>query len=309
MEHKHLDIYLLRCLSALISEAHVTRAATRMGMTQPAMSATLARLRGLLGDPLLVRTEKGMIPTPRALELATSVQQGLELIDRALAQGAPFDYASAEIRFEIAATESVAFVLMPALIARMRQLAPGISMRVHVPELARVSHELEEGYADVLISFLRTVPEGFHTSLLLRQRLAVIAAATHPQVRDSITLEQYIRWPHAYYARGREGGATLESTIDDALAATGQTRRIAAWLPSILSSAAVVAGSDLLATVPEYVARHFEATLGLRVMAPPLPIQGVDIAMYWHERMHRNPAHQWLRSVVREVAGELQALG
>jgi DNA-binding transcriptional LysR family regulator len=308
LEHKHLDIYLLRCLSALISEAHVTRAATRMGMTQPAMSATLARLRSLLGDPLLVRTEKGMMPTPRALELAASVRQGLELIDRALAQGAPFDYASADIRFEIAATESVAFVLMPALIARVRQLAPGISLRVHVPELARVSHELEEGYADVLISFMRTVPEGLHASLLLRQRLAVIAAAAHPEVRGAVTMEQYVALPHAYYARGRDGGATLETTIDEALACVGQSRRIGAWLPSILSSAEVVAGSDLLATVPEYVARRFEATWGLQVMPPPLPVHDVDIVMYWHERMHKNPAHQWLRSVLREVAGQLQAL-
>jgi DNA-binding transcriptional LysR family regulator len=309
LDHKHLDLYLLRCLTALISEAHVTRAAVRMGMTQPAMSATLARLRTLLDDPLLVRTEKGMVPTPRALELAAMVHQGLGLIDQALAQNAPFDCANANIRFEIAASESVTVVLMPALIARLRKDAPGVSLRVHVPELARVRHELEEGYADFVISFLRAVPEGLRASVLLRQRLAVIAAAEHPEVRGSISLEQYVRWPHAYYTRGRDGSATIETTIDEALANVGETRTFGAWLPSTLSSTAVVAASDLLATIPEHVARHFAAALGLQVLPPPLPMQDVDIAMYWHERMHKNPAHRWLRSVLREVAAELQISG
>jgi DNA-binding transcriptional LysR family regulator len=309
LEPKHLDIYLLRCLTALISEAHVTRAAARMGMTQPAMSATLARLRGLLGDPLLVRTEKGMVPTARALELAASVRKGLALIDQALTREAPFDCANATMRFDVAATESVAFVLIPALITHLRRVAPGISLRVHVPELARAVHELEEGYADLLISFMRAVPEGLHTSLLLRQRLAVIAARLHPEVRDSISLDQYIRWPHAYYTRGRDSGATLETTVDETLAGIGQSRRVGVWLPSILSSSAVVAASDMLATVPEYVARHFEATLGLQVIEPPVPMPDVDIAMYWHDRMHKNSAHQWLRATLREVAGHLQLAG
>ncbi|ALM86177.1 LysR family transcriptional regulator [Bordetella sp. N] len=306
MEPKHLDIFLLRCLTALVSEAHVTRAALRMGMTQPAMSTMLARLRTLFNDPLLVRTEKGMVPTARALELAESVRQGVALIDHALVRQDEFDAAHADKRFDVAATESVGFVLIPALIARLRAVAPGIRLRTHVPELARASHELEEGYADLLISFMRPVPEGLHVSLLLRQKLAVIAARDHPEIRGSVDLEQYIRWPHVYYSRGRDGSATLETTVDEALAAAGRNRRIGAWQPSILSSAAVVAASDMLATVPEYLARHFEATAGLQVLPPPVPMPDVDIAMYWHDRMHKDPAHQWLRGALRDVAAHLR---
>ncbi|WP_454688657.1 LysR family transcriptional regulator [Achromobacter aloeverae] len=309
MEPRHLDIFLLRCLTALVSEAHVTRAALRMGMTQPAMSATLARLRGLFNDPLLVRTEKGMVPTERALALAESIRQGIALIDHALVRQDEFDAAHADMRFDVAATESVGFVLIPALIARLRAVAPGIRLRTHVPELTRSSHELEEGYADLLISFMRPVPEGLHVSLLLRQKLAVIAARRHPEVRGAIDLAQYIRWPHVYYARGRDGSATLETTVDEALAAAGRTRRIGAWQPSILSSAAVVAASDMLATVPEYLARHFEATSGVQVLAPPVPMPDVDIAMYWHDRMHKEPAHRWLRGALRDVAARLRVDG
>ncbi|MFC4273970.1 LysR family transcriptional regulator [Achromobacter aloeverae] len=307
MEPKHLDIFLLRCLTALISEAHVTRAALRMGMTQPAMSATLARLRALFNDPLLVRTEKGMVATARALALAESVRQGIALIDHALVPHDAFDAARADKRFDVAATESVGFVLIPALIAHLRAVAPGLRLRSHVPELARASHELEEGYSDLLISFMRPVPDGLHVSLLLRQKLAVIAARHHPDVRGSVDLEQYTRWPHVYYTRGREGNATLEATVDEALAAVGLDRRIGAWQPSILSSAAVVAASDMLATVPEHLARHFEATAGVQVLPPPVPMPDVDIAMYWHDRMHKDPAHQWLRGALRDVAARVRA--
>lgn len=309
MDAKHLDLYLLRCLTTLVSEGHVTRAAAHMGMTQPAMSAALGRLRTLLGDPLLVRTEKGMIPTARALELAASVHQGLELIDQALAQDAPFDCTSSAIRFEIAATESTSFVLMPALMARLRKVAPGVSVRVHVPERARMRNELEEGYAELVVSFLRAASEDLHSSLLLRQRLVVIAAANHPEVRGSITLDQYARWPHAYYTRGRSRGAAVETAVDEALTRAGSARVCGAYLSSILASTAVVATSDLLATVPEYIARHFAAALGLQVLPPPLPMRNVDIAMYWHERTHKNPAQKWLRAVLREVAMELQSSG
>lgn len=309
MDHKHLDIYLLRCLTALVSEAHVTRAAERMGMTQPAMSATLGRLRTLLGDPLLVRTDKGMVPTPRARELAASVHQGITLIDSALARDAPFDCATSCTRFEIAATESVSFVLMPALIARLRRDAPGVNLRVHVTDLARVRHELEEGHADLVVSFLRSAPEGLRATSLLRQRLSVIAAAAHPDVRGAITLEQYVRWPHAYYTLARDGGSTIETAVDEALAKAGKVRTLGAWLPSTLSSPAVVAASDLLATVPERIARHFSASLALQVLPPPLPLQDVDIAMYWHDRMHNNPAHRWLRETLRDVTAELQVAG
>lgn len=306
VEPRHLDIFLLRCLTALVSEAHVTRAASRMGMTQPAMSAMLSRLRTLFNDPLLVRTEKGMVPTERAIALAASVRQGIALIDHALVSQEAFDPTQAERRFDVAVTESVGFVLIPALIAHLRRIAPGIRLRTHVPELSRVSHELEEGYADLLISFMRPVPDNLHVSLLLRQKLSVIAAKQHPEVLDQIDLEQYVRWPHVYYTRGRDGSATLENTVDDALTAMGKTRQIGAWQPSILSSAAVVAASDMLATVPEHLARHFEKTAGVQVLEPPVPMADADIAMYWHDRVHKDPAHQWLRGVLRELASQFQ---
>jgi DNA-binding transcriptional LysR family regulator len=184
--HKHLDVYLLRCLVALVAEAHVTRAAERMGTTQPAMSNTLGKLRILFRDPLLVRTEKGMMPTRRAIDIATSLRSAIDRIDDALADLESFDPKSTT-QFEIAASESVAFILMSALTARLRELAPGVTLRVHIPDLSRMRQLLEEGQADLLLSTIRTAPEGLRSSPLLRQRLNVIASGTQPDVQKKIT--------------------------------------------------------------------------------------------------------------------------
>jgi DNA-binding transcriptional LysR family regulator len=304
--HKHLDVYLLRCFVALVTEAHVTRAAERMGTTQPAMSNTLGKLRILFGDPLLVRTEKGMMPTRRAIDIATSLRLAIDRIDDTLADLESFDPKSTT-QFEIAASESVAFVLMSALTARLRELAPGVTLRVHIPDLSRMRQLLEEGQADLLLSTIRTAPEGLRSSPLLRQRLNVIASATHPDVRKKITQEQYLAWPHACHMIGRGGGSSIEISVDEALIKRDLARRVGVWLPSAVSSPAVVARTDFLATIPERVARHFAVPLGLQVLEPPIPLPDVQIMMYWHDRMHRNPSHRWLRQVLRVVSEGLQA--
>jgi DNA-binding transcriptional LysR family regulator len=307
MHPKHLDIHLLRCLQALVLEQHVTRAAERMGVSQPTMSATLGRLRTLYKDPLLVRTDKGMVLTPRAAEIAASVAKALDLIDGTLNDAGSFAPATTALQVEVAASESVALVLMPALVARLRREAPGVRLRVHVTDIGTVRQELEDGGTDLVISFLRPAPQGLRSTQLLRQKLYVIAAATHPDIRGSITLEQYLGWPHARYILTHTGSSTIENEIDAALAAVGVRRDIGVQLPSALSSPPVVAGSDLLATVPERVARHFAPSLQLQVLEPPLPIPDVEISMYWHERKHHNVAHRWLRQTILELAKDLKA--
>jgi DNA-binding transcriptional LysR family regulator len=308
VDPKHLDIHLLRCLQALIAEAHVTRAADRLGMTQPAMSAALSRLRRLFADPLLIRTERGMTPTHRAREIADAVQHALEYMDQALATERPFEPHRSTLHFEIAASESVSFVLMPTFIARVRALAPGVELRIHLPDLSRARQVLEEGQADLLVSFTRRAPSGLRSRSLLHQRLNVIAARGHPVVRGAITLEQFLGAAHAVHMIGRTGSA-VEQAVDTALAQAGHRRIIGAWVPSSISSPAVVAGTDLIATIPERVARHFGSHLDLQVLEPPLPFGDAQVSMYWHDRVHRNPAQSWLRGMLVEAAAEVQARG
>lgn len=303
MPDKHLDIYLLRCLRAFVEEAHVTKAAERMDSTQPAMSAVLRRLREMFNDPLLVRTEKGMVPTERARELADSLRTALDIIDRALATDQAFNPATAQMSFEVAASESVSFMLMPRLISAVRSAAPGVQLRVRIPDLQRARQSLEEGEIDLLLSFTRTAPEGLRSSGLLVQKLTVIAARSHP-VEGELTLDDFLRWPHAYHRLGR-GGSSVEAAVDAALQQAGRQRTLGVWMPSSISVPAVVSRTDYLATVPEAIARDFAPLLGLKLLAPPLPLEDVRIGMYWHDRMHQNPPHKWLRQLVRDVAGEL----
>ncbi|KWT95832.1 MULTISPECIES: LysR family transcriptional regulator [unclassified Variovorax] len=302
MQARHLDVYLLRCLVALVAEGHVTRAAERMGITQPAMSATLARLRTLFADPLLVRTEKGMVTTQRARQLADQFQQALDLVDQAVADRADFDPATATERFRIAASETLGYLLMPSLIAQVRRLAPSVQLTVQPPDLARVRHDLEEGSIDLLVAFIRNAPPGLRFTPLMRQPMRVIAAAGHPEVQGRLSRALYVGYPHVFYALGGTGGSTLEAVVDEALERAGLVRTIGARVSSTLVSPGLVAQSDLLATLPERIARHFAAVWQLQVLEPPVPLEDVSTSMFWHERKHHNPAHRWLRQQFEIVA-------
>ncbi len=302
---RHLDIYLLRCFQALVSEAHVTRAAEKMGIGQPAMSATLARLRLIFSDPILVRTEKGMVVTPRAMNVLIKVNHAVELIDQALTEGIPFDPANANVTFRISASESVGFLLVPRLVSLLRLTAPGVTLEFHTPELPAVRQELEAGDTDLVVAFLRDPPQGLRSMSLMSQRLCVIAAGNHSNIHGELSMAQYVRFPHAVYALGRKGGSTIEKMVDEALSEAGATRTIGATLTSTLASTSVVARSDLLATIPERIALDFAPSLGLQILSPPLPLGQVETSMFWHNRMQKNSAHRWLRQQFKAVAESL----
>lgn len=306
MSDKRLDLYLLRCLVAFVSEEHVTRAAERMDSTQPAMSTVLRRLRRMFKDPLLVRTDKGMVATPGARELAESFRSALDIIDSAMASGQPFDAASATMTFELAASESVTFMLVPQVVARVREQSRGVRLKVRIADLQRARNSLEEGEIDLLLSFTHTPPERLHSSLLWSQKLVVVAAGSHP-VDSQLTLEDFLRWPHAYHRLADGSGSSAECEVDRALQKLELKRAIGVWLPSSVSVPPAVACNDFFATVPEPMARRFSAPLGLKVFDVPLDLHEIPMGMYWHERMQNNPAHHWLRGIIRSVAAEAAA--
>ena len=272
------------------------------------MSSVLRRLRDIFNDPLMVRTEKGMVPTDRARELAESLRTALDLIDRSLATDQSFDPATAQMPFEVAASESVSFMLMPRLISAVRSLAPGVQLRVRTADLPRVRQSLEEGEIDLLLSFTHTAPEGLRSSGLWTRSWS-LSWRDRTRSGDELTLDDFLQLA-ACVPQAGTGGLdrrgrpwTRRSSRPDAQRAVG------VWMPSAISVPAVVSRTDFLATVPEAIARVFAPLLGLRVLAPPLPLDDVRIGMYWHERMHQNPSHKWLRQLVRSVAEELAAAG
>jgi DNA-binding transcriptional LysR family regulator len=296
-----LDLNLLRALDALLHERHVTRAAARLGVTQSAMSHALARLREVVGDPLLVRTSAGMAPTPRAEALAPAIRRALADVADALAGGAAFDPATARARFVIATSDYGGLAVLPALSALLAAAAPFVDVRLRtVPE--PISLALADPDIDVVIAPLRPadVTAGMHARRLFDERFVCVVRASHPIAGKRLTLKRFVEAGHVLIApREREGGF-----VDDALARLGHARRVAVMVPHFLVAPHVVAATDLILTLARRIADRLAPSLGLAVLAPPpeLGLEGFTIHALWHERTHADPARRWLRDRIAEAA-------
>jgi DNA-binding transcriptional LysR family regulator len=297
-----LDLNLLVVLDALLAERHVTRAAARVGLSQPATSHALARLRAVFGDPLLVRGAGGaMVPTPRAEALAPRLRAALDGVTAALRGEQPFDPATARRTFRIATGDYAELVLLPALTARLAREAPGVDLWVvaggeDLATLATGAHDC------VLMPYRGPVaPAGVYEKKLFDETFTCVVRRGHPLVAQGqkLTLARYEAMPHLLIApRGTPG-----SFVDDALAALGKQRRVALAVPHFLVAPHVVAATDLILTLATRIARAVAAPLDLVMMPPPVDLPGFTMSMWWHERNHHDPAQRWLRQVIAEVAG------
>jgi DNA-binding transcriptional LysR family regulator len=273
-----------------------------MGIGQPAMSAALARLREVFNDPILVKTRGGLEPTARAQELARSVHDALAMIDEAARGGRPFVPATAQAHLTVLASEGVALTFMPALMERARRDAPGLHFTFRPGDVRRSLEYLRDGEADLVISYLRAAPIELRRTILFRQDLVCIASAHHPAVRGSVSLQQFVDWPHVVWGAAPVPFPTIEALVEDELQRRGVKRIAALRVPNVLLSPSVVAATDLLAVVPERIAVDSARTLPLQLLPMPFALGRNDISMFWHERMHRDPAHVWLRSVLTDIA-------
>lgn len=292
-----IDLNLMTSLDALLEERNVTRAAARLGLTQPAVSHSLRRLRDLLGDELLVRTPQGMRPTPRALELRPAVRAALDAAEAVLQAAPAFDPRRAERRFTVAVIDQAAFQLMPQLVERMTREAPGV--RIDVPPMlaGRFSDALA-GELDLAIGVFFDSPAGIREEHLWREEFVCVVRRGSRAARGRFDLGRYLSLPHIVVTpRGGPGSA-----VDDALAATGQRRSVVMTTPHFLLAPQIVATTDLVWTAPGGLARAFAAQLPLTIREVPLRLSGFDVAMRWHLRLDRDPGLAWLRTMLRAAA-------
>jgi DNA-binding transcriptional LysR family regulator len=298
-----IDLNLVVALDALLAECHVTRAAARLGLTQSAASHALGRLRGLLGDPLLVRGPAGMmIPTPLAIRLAPQLRKVLDDLSRVL-RGETFDPTTAQRTFHIGASDYVELVMLPQLSARLARLAPRIDIWLHTYN-DWGDTELASGALDLVLGPPRHAarPSAAYERVLFTESFTCVMRAEHPLARGRLTLRRYCEVSHLMVApRGTPG-----SFVDDALAAVGKTRRVALAVPHFLVVPYVIAASDLLATLASRIAKLFASTLELVTVPPPIEVPKFEIALAWHERNHHDAAHRWLRDQLVAVANELR---
>lgn len=296
-----MDLNLVVALDVLLAERHVTRAARRLGITQSAASHALARLRDLLGDPLLVRGPGGtMVPTPLALRLAPQLRKVLEDLAGVL-RGESFDPTTARRTFRLGASDYIELVLLPRLSARLARLAPGVDLWVHTFD-DWGDAELATGKLDCVLAPPRRSarPGGMFEKILLHESFTCVMRAGHPLAGSRLTLARYCEVPHLMVApRGTPG-----SFVDDALATVGRRRRVALAVPHFLVVPYVVAATDLVATLANRVAALFATTLDLVMQPPPVAIARFAIALAWHERNHHDAAQRWLRTQIAAAATE-----
>jgi DNA-binding transcriptional LysR family regulator len=297
---RNLDLNLLRALDALLEARNVTRAAEKLGLTQPAMSHALARLRGHLGDPLFVRVPGGVKPTPRAAALAVPLRQALAIIERAVSSPGAFNPANASRSFTITTDDYLERILLPPLLKNLWKVAPGVDLRI-MQAGPRMADELVEGQVDMVISVAGAIGPlaSIYTQSLFTERFLCAMRKGHPLAKKKLTLEQYVSYPHTLVAPG----GRPSSVVDRALGKLGRSRRVAITVPHFLAAPAIIASSDAILTMGERLAKAVSKDLHLT--EAPLALPGFTVAMFWHERHQADQAHQWFRALVAGAARKI----
>lgn len=298
-----LDLNLLVALDALLTERGVTRAAARIGLGQSAMSHNLARLRSLFGDELLTRGPDGMRPTPRALALVEPVRAALSQIQALLVRDGAFDPRTAERSFRIGLPDSVEVLLIPALLSYLSEAAPGIHLRLHNIDSARLLDDLDADRLDLAVG-LGVFAEGqahHKRRLLLTETYLCMFNAARTGIAAPISIEDYVRLPHVLTSL-REGE---RGVVDDALAKLGLKRRVVLTTPRFLAVPFLVARAPVVVTMHARLARFFAEELGLSLSPPPVELQEVAVSLLWHASYDHDPAHAWLRQRIVQLAQEV----
>jgi DNA-binding transcriptional LysR family regulator len=299
MDIRAVDLNLLKAFDALTTERAVTRAADRIGLSQPAMSHALSRLRDLFADDLFVRTPTGMEPTARAREIAPLVAAAIEHIEAALNLGIGFDPAKSGGIFTAGMAEYAEVALVGRLAAAFADQAPRATLRLTPLTGAAAAEQLDRGMIDVAVAHFNALPTHIESVLLLRDPFVVVARRHHPIAGQPLSVETYAAQNHILVSpRGDTSGA-----LDRILVDFGLRRRIALLVATYLALPAALAASDLVATVPSRTARQIAATAEIEIV--PLPIDfSMTVSMAWHRRAASEPAQAWFRSMLIEAAAD-----
>lgn len=289
---RRLDLNLLVTLDALLTEHNVTRAAERLHLSQPSVSVQLAKLRDFFADPLLLPGPRGMRPTARANELREPLRQALTALEQVVAPRQDFDPAQADQSWQIAAFDYSEFtILLPAL-AALRTAAPGTRLAVVQSAPSLVARKAEQGDIDLAFLIGSEAPPDLRRRLMFTEHYVLAGRAGHPSLKRRPTLAQFCELEHVIVS---PDGGGFHGVTDTALAERSMRRRVVLSVPHFLFLGAVLASTDLVAMVPARLARGNAA---LQVVEPPLNVPGFEMLMLWPERVHRDPAHQWLRELI-----------
>ena len=299
MELQDIDLNLLVLFNQLLVERRVSKVAVNLGLSQPAVSNSLARLRKLLGDELFLRTPAGMEPTPYAEQLAESVTYALGMIHSALNERSTFDPSSSSRSFTVGMTDIGEIYFLPTLLRLLREKAPAVSFSTVRSTSANLKDEMEAGKVDLAIGLLPQLKSGFFQRRLFRQRYVCLFRQGHRLDKKKISLDEFVAAEHLVVISAGTG----HGKVDELLKRSGVERDVRLTVPHFVSVGHILHASDLVATVPERLAQQLVGPFGLTCVPHPAKLPEVAISVFWHAKFHKAPANQWLRTLVFDTFG------
>jgi len=297
MELKDIDLNLLVVFSQLLVERRVSKVADKLGLSQPAVSNALARLRKLTGDTLFLRTTRGMEPTPYAQQLAEPVAYALGMIHSAVNQRTSFDPATAKRAFTVRMTDIGEIYFLPALMEELAALAPGVTMSTVRNTNVNLRDEMEAGRIDLAIGLLPQLKAGFFQRRLFKQRYVCMFRKGHRLDKRKISLAEFSSADHVVVVS--EG--TGHGKVDELLERSGVVRKVRLTVPHFVAVGHILRQSDMVATVPERLAQALVGPFELAYVGHPAALPEIAINVFWHAKVHKDPANEWLRGLVFRV--------
>lgn len=293
---KNLDLNLLVALNALLEEKHVSRAAERINLSQPATSRALARLRAMFQDPLLVKGKSGMTLTARAQDLYEPLQNILREVGQ-MVSPATTDPAQMQGEIVIATRDYELATILPVAISKITALAPNLKLSI-VPIIGDDFSPLENHHVDFILAGTEKSSSTLHRSTVLEEGFACLTAKNNKAVGSKLTLSSFIKMKHCLITTSNIG----TGIVDSLLAAKNIKRNVVLRMPHFLAAAPVIAHSDLIITLPRSLAIKLAKDQGLKLHEPPLKIPKFPLYLYWHTRNQTNPIHQFIRKIIKNVS-------
>ncbi|UPQ84648.1 MULTISPECIES: LysR family transcriptional regulator [Pseudomonadaceae] len=299
MNLNKVDLNLFIVFDAIYTEANLTRAGQIVGITQPAVSNALARLRETFNDPLFVRTAQGMVPTPMAQNIIGPVRNALQLLRVSVQESRTFNPLQANKTFRISMTDLTEAVVLPPLFQRLRRLAPNVKIESMLAKRRETTKELAAGRLDFAMDApLNTDPQVRHVKLL-EDRYVCAMRRGHPMAKDKLSVEEYLSLSHIHISSRRSG----LGMVDLALGKMGQQRKIGLRSQHYMMATQVIQQTDMAVTVPERFARRHD----LHQVPLPVEIPPLETHIYWHESTDQDPANRWMREQMIEIAQQVTA--
>ena len=295
MDIKDIDLNLLIIFQQLLQERRVSAVAVNLGLSQPTISNALNRLRQQLGDELFLRTSKGMEPTSYARQLAEPIGYALSIIHETLNQRTGFDPASSQRKFIVGMNDIGEIYFLSTLMKILAEIAPGISLLTIRTTGVNLAEDMEAGRIDLAIGWLPHLKSGFFQRRLFVQEHVCMFRRGHPlDKKSALTKAEFEAADHVVVSASGTGHASVDGSIEK----LGVTRRAVLTVPHFVAVGHILATTDMIATVPERLARHCVEPFNLRYVRLPLKLPEIGVNMFWHSRFHKEPGNQWFRSLV-----------